>query len=354
MDNTFTVPGTSIKLGWDSIMGLLLPGAGDAASAVSHVALLLAAFQARVSKLVIARMVLNAAIDALVGVVPGLGDVFDVAWKANARNLELLERAERRGTHATIGDYLFVRPRGGRGSRRAVGADRRGDLGGDPALALSAALGLSRPALASSRESRVLASGDRHRPRSQHRSSFTKSPRARTGTRAAQGDGRRSRRRPQPLEQSMQTSQTTKSPKAPKLPRNGVDTPTLFATINAVGAQPELAKFQFRATTAGAAARTARRRSSRSAGRAANTITSASSSSAAIIPQCCAARITRRRRSSSCCTRSASCLTAGIANIASARGVTLHSVESRIEGDIDLQGILGLSNTCATATSASA
>ena len=108
MDNAFTVPGTRIKLGWDSIMGLLLPGAGDAASAVSHVALLLAAFQARVSKVVIARMVLNAAIDALVGVVPGLGDVFDVAWKANARNLELLERAERRGTRATITDYVFV------------------------------------------------------------------------------------------------------------------------------------------------------------------------------------------------------------------------------------------------------
>jgi hypothetical protein len=41
-------------------------------------------------------------------VVPGLGDVFDVAWKANARNLELLERAERRGNRPTIGDYLTV------------------------------------------------------------------------------------------------------------------------------------------------------------------------------------------------------------------------------------------------------
>ena len=108
MDNAFTVPGTKIKLGWDAIMGLILPGAGDAAAAVSHVALLLAAFQARVSKVVIARMVFNAAIDALVGVVPGLGDVFDVAWKANARNLELLERAERHGNRPTIGDYLTV------------------------------------------------------------------------------------------------------------------------------------------------------------------------------------------------------------------------------------------------------
>jgi hypothetical protein len=109
MDSAFAVPGTRLRLGLDAIIGFLLPGAGDAISAASHVALLLAAFRARVPGVVIARMVLNVAIDALAGVIPFAGDAFDVVWKANVRNLELIEREARGGQiRATAADYLVV------------------------------------------------------------------------------------------------------------------------------------------------------------------------------------------------------------------------------------------------------
>jgi hypothetical protein len=55
-----------------------------------------------------ARMVLNAGIDLLIGLVPLLGDLADIAWKANLRNLALLERHARPGVPPARGDYLFV------------------------------------------------------------------------------------------------------------------------------------------------------------------------------------------------------------------------------------------------------
>lgn len=109
MDSAFPVPFTRLRVGLDAILGLFVPGAGDAVSAASHVALLLAAFRARVPAVVIARMVLNVAIDALFGAVPVAGDAFDVVWKANIRNLELLEREARDGRlPAKFSDYLVV------------------------------------------------------------------------------------------------------------------------------------------------------------------------------------------------------------------------------------------------------
>jgi len=92
MDDAITIPGTSIRIGWDAILGLVLPAAGDAATAVSQVALLVAAVRARAPGVVIARMVLNVGIDTLVGSIPLLGDLFDVGFKANRKNLQLLER----------------------------------------------------------------------------------------------------------------------------------------------------------------------------------------------------------------------------------------------------------------------
>lgn len=64
-----------------------------------------------------------------------------------------------------------------------------------------------------------------------------------------------------------------------------------------------------------------------------------------IIPPCSAVRMKARRRSNGSCTASPAVWIAGIANIAAVRGVKLHSVEAELEGDIDLQGILGLSDT---------
>ena len=107
LDNAFVVPGTSYRVGLDPIVGLL-PGIGDLVSPLFAIGMLLQARQLGVPRVVQMRMVINVAIDALVGVVPVLGDLFDFAWKANDMNLALLElhaREERRGSR---GDYAFV------------------------------------------------------------------------------------------------------------------------------------------------------------------------------------------------------------------------------------------------------
>jgi hypothetical protein len=62
----------------------------------------------RLPVVVQARMVLNAAFDMLIGLVPILGDLADIGWKANLRNLALLERHARPGALPARGDYLFV------------------------------------------------------------------------------------------------------------------------------------------------------------------------------------------------------------------------------------------------------
>jgi hypothetical protein len=65
-------------------------------------------FKLRVPKIVIARMMLNALIDAGVGAIPVVGDLFDFGWKATAWNLALLERHAMPGRGSTSGDYVFV------------------------------------------------------------------------------------------------------------------------------------------------------------------------------------------------------------------------------------------------------
>ena len=90
MDSQFRVPGTAIKFGFDSIVGLI-PGVGDAVTIVVPLWVLYQAHSSGVRKRTLARMLGNIAVDATVGVVPVLGDIFDVYWKANVRNLRLLE-----------------------------------------------------------------------------------------------------------------------------------------------------------------------------------------------------------------------------------------------------------------------
>jgi hypothetical protein len=85
-----------------------VPGLGDLASPIFTAALLVTGVRMGVPPVVLARMVFNAALDMVVGLVPVAGDLADVAWKANVRNLALLERHAAPGVLATRGDYLFV------------------------------------------------------------------------------------------------------------------------------------------------------------------------------------------------------------------------------------------------------
>ena len=90
-DSRFRVPGTGIRFGWDALIGLV-PGVGDAATGLAAAWIVAEAARLGASKGVLARMALNVAVDILLGAVPLVGDVADVAWKANRRNLDLLRR----------------------------------------------------------------------------------------------------------------------------------------------------------------------------------------------------------------------------------------------------------------------
>jgi Domain of unknown function (DUF4112) len=107
LDSLFRVPGTSIRFGLDAIVGLV-PGIGDLASPAYTALILIEGLRLRVPAVVQARMVLNAGLDMLIGLVPLLGDIADIAWKANLRNLALLERHAHPGAQPSTGDYVFV------------------------------------------------------------------------------------------------------------------------------------------------------------------------------------------------------------------------------------------------------
>jgi hypothetical protein len=91
LDNQFAIPGTSVRLGWDSLIGLV-PGIGDAVTTALSAYLVYLAYQLDVPKSLLRQMILNVAIDFSMGAIPVVGDVMDVAWKSNARNARLLEQ----------------------------------------------------------------------------------------------------------------------------------------------------------------------------------------------------------------------------------------------------------------------
>ncbi|MEX1186406.1 MAG: DUF4112 domain-containing protein [Gemmatimonadaceae bacterium] len=91
LDSAVRIPGTNMRFGLDAVIGLV-PGLGDVAGAAMGSYLVVLGSRLGAPKPVLARMVLNVALDTLVGIVPVAGDLFDVAWKANMRNMALLER----------------------------------------------------------------------------------------------------------------------------------------------------------------------------------------------------------------------------------------------------------------------
>jgi hypothetical protein len=107
LDSAFQVPGTRLRFGLDPIVGLL-PGAGDLVTGFFSVMILLHSVRLRIPKVVVARMVMNTGLDLLVGAVPLAGDLFDAGFKANLRNMALLERHARPGVAPERSDYVFV------------------------------------------------------------------------------------------------------------------------------------------------------------------------------------------------------------------------------------------------------
>jgi len=135
----------------------------------------------------------------------------------------------------------------------------------------------------------------------------------------------------------------SKEAKRTPVPMNGVDTPTLLATINAVGAQPELAKFQFRAKSRWLSGTHSESTMQGFFGAGGEQSHVAPYTAAGDHPTVLCGSDIGPTPVEWILHALAACLTAGVANIASARGIKLNKVESTVEGDIDLRGILGLS-----------
>ena len=107
LDSAFRVPGTRFTFGLDPLLGLI-PGLGDLTTPLFAALLLVHAVRLRIPRVVQLRMLINAVIDFSVGAIPVVGDLFDFGWKANIRNLDLLERHARPGTQASAEDWIFV------------------------------------------------------------------------------------------------------------------------------------------------------------------------------------------------------------------------------------------------------
>lgn len=90
LDRQFRVPGTSIRFGLDPILGLL-PVGGDIVAALGSGYILYVGWRNGAPGALLGRMLANVALDTVVGSVPVIGDLFDAGWKANARNVALLE-----------------------------------------------------------------------------------------------------------------------------------------------------------------------------------------------------------------------------------------------------------------------
>ena len=90
LDNAFQIPGTRFRIGLDAIVGII-PGIGDAIGAVFSAFIVFQAARLGVSRATLARMMGNVVLDTVVGEIPLLGDLFDAGWKANTKNMALLE-----------------------------------------------------------------------------------------------------------------------------------------------------------------------------------------------------------------------------------------------------------------------
>lgn len=112
LDGLFRIPGTGWRFGLDALVGLI-PGVGDTATSLASFYILAAGVRYRVPKITLVRMGLNIAVDYLFGLLPVVGDIFDVWWRSNERNVELLKKratvtALEAKTAAKKSDWIFV------------------------------------------------------------------------------------------------------------------------------------------------------------------------------------------------------------------------------------------------------
>jgi hypothetical protein len=107
LDNSIPIPGTRFRLGIDELIGLV-PGVGDLIGGLLSLYIIVEASRMGVPRGLLARMGWNVAIDTLVGEIPILGDLFDIGFKANLRNLALLDGYVRRPAEVQRASRRFV------------------------------------------------------------------------------------------------------------------------------------------------------------------------------------------------------------------------------------------------------
>lgn len=107
LDSAFVLPGTRFRFGLDALIGLI-PGLGDALGVVISSYIIREAARAGAPPTVLARMALNVAVEGVLGLIPIAGDVFDAAWKANQRNVALLEAHSREPNRTSRSSTLVV------------------------------------------------------------------------------------------------------------------------------------------------------------------------------------------------------------------------------------------------------
>ncbi len=107
LDNCFKIPGTKWRFGLEAILGLV-PGAGDIISGLMGLFLLLRAFQFKLPKIVIVRMLVNSLLDFTIGTIPFLGDAFDFVYKANTRNMQLFHQYAEAPLKSTNRHWMFI------------------------------------------------------------------------------------------------------------------------------------------------------------------------------------------------------------------------------------------------------
>lgn len=113
MDTAFAIPGTNVRFGLDGVIGLV-PGVGDVIAGLVSSYLIWEARRLGVSKWILGRMMANTLLDTTIGAIPLAGDVFDVMFRANVKNMALLRRhlerkgASRGAAHVIEGDFHRV------------------------------------------------------------------------------------------------------------------------------------------------------------------------------------------------------------------------------------------------------
>ena len=99
MDSAYRLPIIGTRIGWDAILGLV-PGIGDALAVAPSLYIMKESHRMGVSGWTLARMGLNTGIDLVIGAIPLVGDIFDIGWRSKSRNVDLLEAHLQRWSHA--------------------------------------------------------------------------------------------------------------------------------------------------------------------------------------------------------------------------------------------------------------